>query len=93
MTTNKLNVYLVSVNDQILITFQRRRSKSQKLVSESKKYLDEVCKQHKLKPQIKLILSDLMDKVSSEQLDEQVFQGNDRFDEENGPCEAFKRVF
>ena len=35
MTTNKLNVYLVSVNDQILITFQRRRSKSQKLVSEN----------------------------------------------------------
>ena len=55
--------------------------------------MDEVCKQHKVKPQLKHIISDLLDKVSSEQLDDQFFQGNDRFDEENGPCEAFKRVF
>ena len=81
--------FLQNFEERIEKTAEERR---QKLLTESKKYLDEVCKQQKLKPQIKLILNDLLDKVSSDKLDDQVFQGEDRFHEEHGPCEAFKRV-
>ena len=64
--------FLQNFKERTEKTAEERR---QKLVTESKKHLDEVCKQHKVKPQFKQVISDLMDKVPSDKLDDQVFQG------------------
>ena len=59
--------FLQNIEEKTGKTVDERR---QKLVTESKKFLEEICEQYKVSPQFKHILTDLLDGVSSELLDD-----------------------
>ena len=59
--------FLQNIEEKTGKTADERR---QKLVTESKKFLEEICEQYKVSPQFKHILTDLLDGVSSELLDD-----------------------